>query len=173
MNTPQSKHLQKILLAVFDFDGVFTDNRVLVSEDGNESVFCCRSDGLGLKRLREAGVQAFILSMEKNPVVSRRAKKLEIECFQGVNDKLDVLKKETTRRGLCLDQVAFVGNDINDADCLGAVGLPVLVGDAWPEVRASAQWMLTRNGGQGAVREFCDAIWSAKKVRQQNKRARK
>lgn len=161
MKSPGREKIKKIRLAVFDFDGVFTDNRVIVSEDGKESVCCNRSDGLGLKRLREVGVESMILSSEKNPVVSKRAQKLEIECVQGVTDKLKVLQQEIRRRGLRMETVAFVGNDINDADCLRSVGLPVLVGDAWPDVRPLARWILKRNGGEGAVREFCDALWAA------------
>jgi 3-deoxy-D-manno-octulosonate 8-phosphate phosphatase (KDO 8-P phosphatase) len=153
--------LKAVRFVAFDFDGVFTDNRVFVSQTGEESVACCRSDGLGLARLREAGVDCMIISTEENPVVSARAAKLKITCRQGVTDKLAALREEVARRSLSLEQTAFVGNDINDATCLGAVGLPVLVADAWEEVRQFARLMLERRGGEGAVREFCDRVWQA------------
>ena len=154
---------KQIRLVVFDFDGVFTDNRVFVSQAGEETVACCRSDGVGLARLKACGVDSLILSSEVNPVVSIRAEKMKIACRQGVVDKLVVLREEVERRNLRLDQTAYVGNDINDAECLRAVGLAVLVSDAWDEVRPLAKLILTRRGGEGAVREFCDrvcACWS-------------
>lgn len=153
--------LRAVRLVVFDFDGVFTDNRVTVAEDGSESVRCCRSDGLGLRRLTEAGVHSLILSTETNAVVSARARKLKIKCVQGVDNKLAVLEAEAEKRKVGLAATAFVGNDINDAECLRAVGLPVVVADAWPEVRPYAAWILKRRGGEGAVREFCDRVWQA------------
>jgi 3-deoxy-D-manno-octulosonate 8-phosphate phosphatase (KDO 8-P phosphatase) len=155
--------LRKIRLVVFDFDGVFTDNRVIVSERGEESVLCCRSDGLGLKRLREYDVKTLILSSEPNKVVRKRAEKLQIECRHDVKNKLNALRDECARRRVQLSQVAYVGNDINDADCLSAVGLPVVVGDAWDEVKPLAMIVLGRNGGHGAVREFCDMVWRVRR----------
>ncbi len=149
-------------LVIFDFDGVFTDNKVFVFEDGREAVCCLRSDGLGLQRLRQVGVASLILSTETNPVVSARARKLKMECIQGCADKGAALQALAQERGLSLDRVAFVGNDINDAACLGMVGLPVVVADAYPEVAGLAALVLSRAGGQGAVRELCDMIWAAR-----------
>lgn len=153
--------LQAVRLAVFDFDGVFTDNCVWVDESGGESVRCCRADGFGLARLREVGVGAVILTSETVPVAVARARKLEIDCRHGLGDKLAALREETERRGVPLEQTAYVGNDVNDADCLRAVGLPVCPADAWPEVAGLARWTLERRGGEGCVREFCDAVWGA------------
>ena len=81
-----AEHLRQVTLVVFDFDGVFTDNRVLVDQDGKEAVFCSRADGLGLQALRRLGVGSLVLSTEINPVVSARAAKLGIECVQGLGD---------------------------------------------------------------------------------------
>ena len=156
------EQLRAIRLVVFDFDGVFTDNRVYISQDGVESVCCNRSDGLGLRRLDEAGVEYMILSTEENPVVAVRAAKLKIASRQGLVDKAAVLDEERRRRGLDWGQVAFVGNDINDADCLRLVGLPVLVADAFDEVKPLAKLVLMSKGGAGAVREFCDMLWHAR-----------
>tara|TARA_B100001115_G_C15723751_1_gene352103 strand:- start:225 stop:743 length:519 start_codon:yes stop_codon:yes gene_type:complete len=161
--------LCEVRLVVFDFDGVFTDNKVIVSEEGVESVSCNRSDGLGLHRLRELGVEAMILSTETNRVVNVRAEKLRLPCIQGCNDKLKALLSEVNGRGFNLGEVAFVGNDINDADCLSNVGCSVVVADAYEEVMPLADIVLSRRGGYGAVREFCDLIWNSRKAEGQNK----
>ena len=154
--------LQALRLAVFDFDGVFTDNLVWVSERGEESVRCCRADGFGLARLREVGVDAVILTTEEVPIAAARARKLQVECRSGLADKLEALREEADRRGVPLADTAYVGNDINDAGCLEAVGLPVCPADAWPEIVGLARWTLERRGGEGCVREFCDAVWAAR-----------
>ncbi|HEY8727270.1 MAG TPA: haloacid dehalogenase [Gaiellaceae bacterium] len=155
--------LERVRLAVFDFDGVFTDNRVWVNEQGDETLAFSRSDGLGLRRLEEVGVHPLIMSMEQNPIVSARAGKLRVDCVQGVEDKLAVLHERTGELGVALEDTAYVGNDINDVDCLRAVGVPVVPADAWPEVKPLARWVLSRAGGAGCVREFCDAVWEAQR----------
>ena len=155
--------LERLRLAVFDFDGVFTDNRVWVNEHGGETLAFSRSDGLGLRRLEEVGVRPLIVSMEQSSIVTARAGKLKVDCVQGVEDKLAVLRERTGELGVALEDTAFVGNDINDAECLRAVGVPVVPADAWPEVMPLARWVLTRAGGTGCVREFCDAVWEAKR----------
>lgn len=161
--TDLARLLAEVRLVVFDFDGVFTDNRVWTSEKGEESVACSRSDGLGLRRLDEVGVACVIVSTETNPVVAVRAKKLAVDCVQGIDDKLAVVRAEAAVLGIALQEVAYVGNDVNDAACLGAVGLPVVPADAWPEVLPFARWVLSRPGGHGCVRELCDAIWNARR----------
>jgi 3-deoxy-D-manno-octulosonate 8-phosphate phosphatase (KDO 8-P phosphatase) len=155
--------LARVKLAVFDFDGVFTDNRVWVNDRGEELLAFTRSDGLGLRRLDDVGVKYLILSMEQNPIVGARAKKLHADCVQGVDDKLRVLRDRTEQLDVSLDETAYVGNDINDADCLRAAGLPVVPADAWPEVKPLARWVLSRPGGAGCVREFCDGVWGAQR----------
>jgi YrbI family 3-deoxy-D-manno-octulosonate 8-phosphate phosphatase len=153
--------LERVRLAIFDFDGVFTDNRVWVNERGEEALAFSRSDGLGLRRLDEVGVQYLIVSLERNPIVGARAAKLGASCVQGVDDKLSLVRE---RAEGSLDDVAYLGNDVNDADCLRAVGLPVVPADAWPEVKPLARWVLERPGGHGCVREFCDAVWAAQRA---------
>jgi N-acylneuraminate cytidylyltransferase len=145
-------------LVVFDFDGVFTDNRVLVASDGSESVICDRGDGYGISRLRRHGIPLAVLSTETNPVVAARCLKLGLECIQGVNDKLAALRRLVYDRGAALSNTVYVGNDINDLSCLKAVGCAVVPDDAHGEVRAHAHVVLTSPGGRGAVRELCDAI---------------
>jgi YrbI family 3-deoxy-D-manno-octulosonate 8-phosphate phosphatase len=156
--------LERVRFAIFDFDGVFTDNRVWVNEHGEEAIAFSRSDGLGLRRLDEVGVKYLIVSAEPNPIVGARAVKLNAECLQGVDDKLAVVFERTEELGVSLEDTAYLGNDVNDADCLRAVGCPVVPADAWPEVRSLARWVLSRAGGAGCVREFCDGVWQAQRA---------
>jgi YrbI family 3-deoxy-D-manno-octulosonate 8-phosphate phosphatase len=156
--------LGRVRFAVFDLDGVFTDNRVWVNERGEELLAFSRSDGLGLRRLDEVGVKYLIVSTEPNPIVGARAVKLNADCVHGVDDKLAVLFERTEELGVALGDTAYVGNDVNDAECLRAVGCPVVPADAWPEVRTLAKWVLSRAGGTGCVREFCDAVWEAQRA---------
>ena len=165
MTQPPDDALREIGLVVLDFDGVFTDNRVWVNEHGEESVACWRGDGIGLRRLDEVDVPYVIVSTEPNAVVARRAEKLRARCVQGVDDKLGVVRAEAEAAGVPLERVAYVGNDVNDATCLEAVGLPVVPADAWPEVVPLARWVLERPGGHGCVRELCDALWDARRHR--------
>lgn len=155
------KDASDISLVVFDFDGVFTDNRVYLNEDGIESVACDRRDGLGINRLCAAGFQVFVVSTETNPVVGARCRKLNIPCYQGVPDKVAFLTKHLQEQGIDLSHVAFLGNDVNDLGCLKIVGLPVVVADALPEAKNSARWILEHRGGDGAVRELCDLLLAA------------
>jgi 3-deoxy-D-manno-octulosonate 8-phosphate phosphatase (KDO 8-P phosphatase) len=157
------KDLSEIRFVVFDFDGVFTDNRVWTNERGEESVACWRGDAHGLRRLEEVGVDHLILSTEVNLAVGVRAQKIRAACIQGVEDKPPVLREEAARRGVALDETAYLGNDVNDAGCLEIVGLPVVPADAWPEVVPLARLVLARRGGYGCVRELCDAVWAAKR----------
>jgi YrbI family 3-deoxy-D-manno-octulosonate 8-phosphate phosphatase len=151
-----------VRLVVFDFDGVFTDNRVWVNERGEEVLAFSRSNALGLRRLDEAGVDYLIVSTEPNPIVGARVRKLRAAYVQGIDDKLAVVRSESECRGISLEAVAYVGNDVNDADCLRAVGMPIVPADAWPEVCPPARWVLERPGGAGCVREVCDAVRGAR-----------
>ena len=150
--------LKSIRLVAFDFDGVFTDNRVYVFEDGREAVACSRSDGPGLRKLDRLGIHSIVISTETNPVVSERCRKLDIRCRQGVEDKLALLTDIAAGLGVPLSQTAFVGNDINDLDCLKAVALPIVVNDSHPDVLPHALHRTSARGGYGAVREVCDLV---------------
>jgi len=155
--------LTAVRFAVFDFDGVFSDNRVWTNDRGEESVACFRGDTLGLRRLDEVGVEYLILTSETNDAVAARARKMRADCIKGIEDKLPVLHAEVERRGVSLAETSYLGNDVNDAECLAVVGLPVVPADAWAEVVPLARLVLTRDGGHGCVREFCDAVWRAKR----------
>ncbi|WP_062518258.1 acylneuraminate cytidylyltransferase [Demequina gelatinilytica] len=146
---------------VMDFDGVHTDDHVTVNQEGIESVRVSRSDGMGIGRLRQAGVPMLILSKEQNPVVAARARKLGVEVMHGIDAKAPALTGWCAEKGLDPARVAYVGNDINDIECLDLVGWPVVVPEASPEVRSHARLTLTAPGGSGALRELAEAILRA------------
>jgi N-acylneuraminate cytidylyltransferase len=147
-----------VALVVFDFDGVMTDNRVWVDENGHEQVAANRSDSLGISHLREAGIPTMVLSKETNPVVAARCKKLKMPCVQGVDDKATVLRQILAERQIDPAQVVYVGNDTNDLPCFPVAGCAVAVADAHPEVLRQADQVLKLPGGRGAVRELCDIL---------------
>jgi len=157
---PSTETLSQIKAVVFDFDGVFTDNRVIVSTTGEEFVICDRGDGMGTNLLADAGIKMLILSKEKNAVVTSRGKKLNIEVIQGCDDKLPELKKWLKKNNIDAQQSAYIGNDINDLECLSHVGVAVIPADAHYSVLDVATWILQHNGGRGAIREFADALLS-------------
>jgi len=131
-------------------------------EDGSEGVFCSRSDGIGIYLLKQTGIPVRVISTEENPVVRARCRKLDIPCVSGCWDKIRVLKKEMKKLKIHPEQVVYVGNDMNDRDCLKEVGVPVCVADAYPEILPYAVYVTHKKGGQGAVREICDLLLEAK-----------
>jgi len=145
-------------LVVFDFDGVFTDNRVLVDQDGKESVFCDRGDGMAIEWLRNAGIRGLILSKERNPVVEARAKKVGLPVAQAVDGKAAYLRKWCASEGIDLVDVVYLGNDLNDLGCFAIVGCAVAVSDAASKVLEAADLVLSRPGGRGAIRELIEGI---------------
>lgn len=149
---------KRIDLLVFDFDGVFTDNRVIVFDDGREAVVCNRGDGMGLSILREHGLDVVVLSTERNMVVEARCSKLGLEFQQGLSEKREALVALAKKKNVSLDRVVYVGNDVNDLGCMNVAGFAVAVGDAHPTVREQADLVLQSRGGFGAVREVCDLI---------------
>jgi len=163
MITSELRHqLQKLELVIFDFDGVMTDNKVLVAQDGTEYVRCDRSDGLGVELLRKRGMRMMVLSKQTNPVTKARCDKLQLDCYHGIDDKLSFLQGYLREAKIKAAQTAFVGNDVNDIECLKVVGLPVAVADAHEQVLPYARLTLRKQGGKGAVREFCDMLLSEK-----------
>jgi YrbI family 3-deoxy-D-manno-octulosonate 8-phosphate phosphatase len=148
---------------VLDFDGVMTDDRVLVDQHGTESVICHRGDGWGIARLRDAGVPIVVMSTETNPVVAARCEKLHIDVMQSCTDKLRLLRQIAGTRGVAASRIAYVGNDVNDLPCLRWVGVPIAVADASPDVRAVCRHVTRRSGGRGAVREVAEWILAARR----------
>ena len=148
-----------IRAVVFDFDGVMTDNRVIVSSDGTESVIADRSDGMGIKFLRsQTALRLLVLSTETDPVVVHRCKKLQLQCLTGVEDKLPALKEWLSEISLESSSCVYVGNDINDVGCMEYAGWAIAPADAYPTALAFADLVLDRSGGRGAVRELADLL---------------
>lgn len=140
---------------VFDFDGVFTNNRVLLSESGEESIECSRGDGLALSKFKKHFPgKLLVLSTEMNSVVARRCQKLGIECLHGVSPKVEAMQEWLVENQLNAKNVVFVGNDLNDLETLQLVGCGVSVADAHPLVKACSGIVLAKNGGEDVVREL-------------------
>ena len=150
--------LNNIKLIVYNFDGVMTDNRVMVSEDGMEYVMVSRADGLGVNMINEMEIPQMILSTETNPVVSFRAKKLGIPVLQGVDDKKMVLLNYCKDNNYDPGRILYVGNDVNDEGVMKAVGYSVATADAHHSIKSLAQMVLDTKGGQGAIRELADKL---------------
>jgi YrbI family 3-deoxy-D-manno-octulosonate 8-phosphate phosphatase len=144
-----------------DFDGVLTDNRVMTFPDATEAVVSDRGDGLGIEMLRATGLPMVVLSKERNPVVAARCAKLGLPFQQGIDDKVGAFRSWMTELALDPAGVVFVGNDVNDVECLEIAGYAVVVADAHHDARRTADLVLSRAGGRGAVRELADLILQA------------
>lgn len=154
MNNDVNENIRKIRLVVSDFDGVMTDNRVLVDENGKESVMVSRADGQGINTLRELGIEVVILSTETNGVVTARAKKLGVVCIQSVNDKGKALSEYCVSQSIDLSQTAYIGNDINDYGAMKMAGLKIAPKDAYSEIKDVADIVTETMGGFGVIREI-------------------
>lgn len=149
---------ETVAALVLDFDGVFTDNRAIIFEDGREAVVVHRGDGMGLARLRRLGVPILVISSETNPIVQARCRKLQLTCISGAENKETALVKWAGEQGVDLKGVVYVGNDLNDLPCMHLVGCGVAVQDAHPDLIPHAKIVLSTRGGEGAIREICDLI---------------
>jgi len=150
--------MAKIKLALIDFDGVLTNNKVTIHDGGSESVVCDKSDGVGLRMLKDKGIKSIIISSETSNIVGHRAKKLGIDFYQCVVDKLLMLQIIIKAEKVNIDEVAYIGNDVNDLGCMQVVGMPIAVQNATCAVKAVAKHITKASGGDGAVREACEAI---------------
>lgn len=158
--TPQ-KNSQKIKLFVMDCDGVLTDNGMYYSSTGEELKKFSTLDGMGVQLLRENGIKTAIITSEDINVVKKRAEKIKIdEVFLGCKNKLDVLKHLLEKENLSFDQVAYIGDDINDVDCIKKCGIGFSVPNATEKAKQAADVITTRKGGDGAVREAIELILS-------------
>lgn len=151
-------NIKSIDLIIYDFDGVMTDNRVLINEDGKESVFCNRSDGLAISRIKQMRIPQIIISTEINKVVKVRAKKLGIPVIHCIDDKESVVKKYCNENNIDLEKVIFIGNDINDLDIMRAVGYPIAPSNASREIKNIAKIVTVAKGSYGVIRELLDKL---------------
>jgi N-acylneuraminate cytidylyltransferase len=151
-----------VRLLCVDVDGVLTDAGMYYGPDGEVLKKFNTRDGMGLARVREAGVAVAIISGEDSAIVHARAAKLNIDdVFCNVSNKRIVIDELCTKYGLSLEQVAFVGDDLNDLTALECVGLACAVADAAETVQKIAHYVTERRGGDGAVREICELLIAA------------
>ena len=146
----------------FDFDGVFTNNKVSVDEYGKETVVCSRADSLGLSLLKKfcfkykKDIETAVISTEKNPVVSQRCKKIGIKTLQGVEDKLKLVKSLVNSTNL--KRTCFVGNDLNDYEVILQTGFSYCPNDAHNLIKKISKYTLPLNGGEGFVRAVIEHL---------------
>ena len=150
--------LEDINAFVFDFDGVLTNNLVHLDQNGKESVSCSRADGLAFDVLRKLDKPVFILSTENNPVVTMRAKKLKIPVVQGVDDKVEVMKKLVNKNNYNLKNILYVGNDLNDYLVMQLCGYTICPADSHSKIKEISDVVLKTNGGNGVVRELLEDV---------------
>ena len=153
-------NINDVRLIVYDFDGVMTDNKVIISEDGKESVVVNRSDGLAISKIREMKIPQLIVSSEINKIVKIRARKLNIPVLSGVKDKKDVIISYCNRKNIDLKKVIFVGNDISDSEVMKIVGYPIAPQDAYKIIKGKAMIITKTKGGEGVIREIYDILES-------------
>lgn len=156
-------HIEKININhvdafVFDFDGVLTNNKVHLDQEGKEWVSCSRGDGLAFDLLSKINKPAYILSTEKNPVVSARAVKLKIPALQGVSNKVKALQTLASENNYDLSRICYVGNDLNDYRVMQLCGITVCPADAHPAIQKVSTYALTTKGGEGVVRELLEDV---------------
>lgn len=153
---------RRVRLAVFDVDGVLTDGRILLSDDGRESRAFHVRDGLGLKLLRAAGIEVAIISARRSRLVEKRMTELGVpHVIQGSDDKRAALDRLLDELGLGPDECAYTGDDLPDLAVMRRAGLALAVADAHPAVTARAHWVTRKPGGAGAAREVCDLLLAA------------
>lgn len=150
--------VKDISLIIYDFDGVMTDNRVLLFNNGQEAVFVNRADGLAIKAIKKTGITQIIVSTEPNSIVKTRARKLGILAINSVKDKKEAVERYLKKRKISSKKVVFIGNDINDKGVMEFVGWSVAPIDAHPEIKRIAKIVLSAKGGFGVIREFLDKL---------------
>ncbi|HIE55763.1 MAG TPA: hypothetical protein EYP90_11385 [Chromatiaceae bacterium] len=154
----QTFELDNIDALVFDFDGVLTDNRVLVNQEGTEFVSCSRGDGLAFDVLNIIKKPAFILSTEKNSVVSTRGRKLKVPVIQGVTNKVTALKTLVETNNFKLKNILYIGNDLNDYHVMNLCGYSACPSDSHKKIKQIAKITLGTKGGAGVARELLEDV---------------
>jgi len=158
MSKKDKVQLSELEALIFDFDGVLTDNRVYVNEHGDEFVACHRGDGLAFRALNNIGIKIFIISSEKNKVVTARATKLGVEVIQGVSEKTDVINSLVSKENIELDKVLYTGNDLNDLRAMELCGFSACPSDSHQKIISHSDFILKSNGGMGVVRELVEEV---------------
>lgn len=145
---------KNIKLIVLDFDGVLTDDKVTLNELNQESVTLHRGDGLAISHLKDKGYKVIVLSSEKSNIAKMRCRKLEIDCYNNIKSKIDFLKNYIIKNEFKRSETLYVGNDINDLECMKFVEIPVSVANSHYDVLNNSKLILNTKGGEGAIREL-------------------
>ncbi len=155
-------YAQKIKLIIFDVDGVLTEGHIIFGQDGEALKAFHSQDGMGISLAHKAGLKTAIITGRESQIVHRRATELKIgDIHQGAIDKVTALRELMQKHSLTLEQIAYVGDDINDLPVMVQVGLPCAVANAVSEVKAVAKYTSARQGGNGAVRDILEYILKA------------
>jgi 3-deoxy-D-manno-octulosonate 8-phosphate phosphatase (KDO 8-P phosphatase) len=152
--------IEEIDALIFDFDGVLTDNKVYIDENGIESVCCSRADGLAFDALRKLKIPVYILSTELNPVVSARAHKLKVPVIQGVKSKIDSLKSLCSENNYNSSKIFFVGNDLNDYQVIEYCSFSACPSDSHESIKNISTFVCSKKGGEGIVREILEVVFN-------------
>ena len=152
----KSFNLKDIDFIFLDFDGVLTNNKVFVDENGIESVSCNRSDGLAAEVLNKLGLKTIIFSSEKNKVVKRRAKKLNLDCYNSIKSKKSAILSFAKSNSVNLSNCMYVGNDLNDYHAMKICGLKICPADAHKKIINISDYVTKKNGGDGVLREIVE-----------------
>lgn len=155
--------LSRVRLAAFDVDGVFTDGRFYLADDGTESKAFCTLDGYGIRRLLEAGIEVAIISGRPSPAVSRRMQELGVTHVRlACRDKVAAFDELLGKLSIRDEQTIYTGDDVPDLPLLRRAGIAVAVANAHPDVQAECDIVTRWRGGFGAVREVCDRLLAAR-----------
>lgn len=153
---------KKIKVIIFDVDGVLTDGKIYFFHTGEQMVSFHAHDGLGIKLLQECGITVAVISGRNTLAVQHRLRELTIQhTFLGQHDKLKALNELLMEIDCPLDEIAYVGDDLPDIAVMQTIGFPIAVANAVEKVRQAALYCTQKKGGEGAVREVCDLIYSA------------
>ena len=150
--------IKQVDALIFDFDGVLTDNRVILNQQGVESVVCNRADGLAFDALRRLGVPTYIISTETIPLALMRGEKLNVPVLHGIKNKTETLLKLVEDNNYSLDKILYVGNDLNDFYVMDICGIRVCPADSHGEIKAISDIVLKKNGGEGVAREVIEVV---------------
>jgi 3-deoxy-D-manno-octulosonate 8-phosphate phosphatase (KDO 8-P phosphatase) len=155
--------LENIKLLVLDVDGVLTDGRLTYTDSGEQVKSFLSRDGLGIRMLMDNGIQVGIITGRTSGALIHRCRNLGIDLvFDGIQNKADAMDQAAQQTGIDLSEMAFMGDDLIDLPAMARAGVAVAVADAVEEVRSRADIVTGANGGQGAVREICEAILKAR-----------
>ncbi|MBM7556968.1 KdsC family phosphatase [Halanaerobacter jeridensis] len=162
MNPKLDSQAKEIKLFITDVDGVLTDGRIVLGNDGEEFKFFHVHDGMGIKLAQEAGIKTAIITGRESKLVERRAGELEIsEVHQNIKDKLAVFDDLLAKYEISQENVAYIGDDLNDLEILERVGLSFSVANGMQAVKEAVDYVTDKAGGEGAVREAIELILNA------------